>query len=92
MKKVLKRLSLILVFAIIISGIQSSDVLAASKKYVKSLSVSKKTLKIRVGKSKSLSYKVKVNGKASKRITVKTSNSNVKVAVKKGKINIFIQR
>lgn len=92
MKKVLKRLSLILVFAMIISGIQPSNVLAASKKYVKSLSVSKKTLTIRVGKSKSLSYKVKVNGKASKKITVKTSNSNVKVAVKKGKINILAKK
>lgn len=92
MSKILKKLSFILVFMMIISGVQPSNVLATSKKYVKSLSVSKKTLSIRVGKSKSLSYKVKVKGKASKKITVKASNSNVKATIKDGKIHISAKK
>lgn len=89
MKKLCKKLSLILVFAIIISGIQPFNVLAATRKYVKSLTVSKRTLTISVGKSKSLSYKVNVKGKASKKITAKASNTKIKVTVNKGKIKVF---
>lgn len=88
MKKIVRKLSLILVFAMIISGIQPSNVLASSKKYVKSLTLSKKSLSVSVGKSKSLSYKVNVKGKASKKITVKASNTNVKVTVDNGKIKV----
>lgn len=92
MKKILKKLSFILVIAMIISSIQPNNVLAASKKYVRSLYVSKKTMTISVGKRKSLSYKVKVKGKASKKITVKISNSNVKAKIKKGRIHILAKK
>ena len=92
MKRILKKLSLILVFAMIISNIQPNNVLAASKKYVRSLYLSKKTMTISVGKRKSLSYKVKVKGKASKKISVKISNSNVKAKIKKGKIHILAKK
>jgi len=89
MKKIIKKLSIILIFAIVISSICPSNVSAAPKKYVKSLTVSKKSLSISVGKSKSLSYKVNVKGKASKKITVKASNTNVKVTVSNGKIKVL---
>lgn len=92
MKIVSKKIFLVLILAMIISGIYPSNILAASKNYVKSLSVSKKTLNISVGKTKSLSYKVKVKGKASRKITVKSSNTNVKVTVKKSKISIFAKK
>lgn len=89
MRKIIKILSIILIFAMVISGIYPSNVSAVSKKYVKSLTVSKKSLSISVGKSKSLSYKVNVKGKASKKITVKASNTNVKVTVSNGKIKVL---
>ena len=54
MRKIIKKLSIILIFAMVISGICPSNVSAVSKKYVKSLTVSKKSLSISVGKSKSL--------------------------------------
>ena len=92
MRKTLKKISLILVFAMIISGAQPSNILAAPKKYVKTLSVSKKTLSICVGKSKSLSYKIKTKGTASKKITVKVSNFNVKATKKKGEIIISAKK
>ena len=89
MRKIIKKLSIILIFAMVISGICPSNVSAVSKKYVKSLTVSKKSLSISVGKSKSLSYKVNVKGKASKKITVKASNANVKATVSNGKIKLL---
>lgn len=73
----------------VISGICPTNVSAASKKYVKPLTVSRKSLTISVGKSKSLSYKVKIKGKASKKITVKASNTNIKVTVSNGKIKVL---
>lgn len=89
MRKIMKKLSMILVFAMVISGICPSNVLAASKKYVKSLTISKKSLSISVGKSKSVSYKVNAKGEASKKIIVKASNTNVKVTVGNGKIEVL---
>lgn len=89
MRKIIKKLSVILIFAMVISGICPSNVSALSKKYVKSLTVSKKSLSISVGKSKSISYRVNVKGKASKKITVKASNANVKVTVSNGKIKLL---
>lgn len=92
MKNLWKQLSLLLVLTMILTGIQPCDVQAASRKYVKSLSVSKKSLTLKKGQSKTISCKVKVRGKANKRISVKRSNSNVKVTVKKGKIKIKAQK
>lgn len=93
MKKLCKHLSVILVFAIILSSIQPGIALAASKKYVRSLTLSKKTMSISAGKSKSFTCKVKVKGKASKAVTVKASNSNVKVTVnKKGTVRVSAKK
>lgn len=47
MRKIIKKLSIILIFAMVISSICPSDVSAASKKYVKSLTVSKKSMILR---------------------------------------------
>lgn len=92
MKRIIKKLALFLIFALMFSVIQPDSVLAAPKKYVKKLSVSQKTVKIFVGKSKSIPYKVKVKGKASKKISVKTSNKKVKAVVKKSKIKISAKK
>lgn len=92
MKTILKILSLSLVFAMVTKCIQPGDVLSAPKGYVKSLTISSKTLTISVGKSKALSYEVKVKGNVSKNITVKASNANVKVTIKNGKIKLFAEK
>lgn len=89
MKKIVKNLSLILAFVVAISNIRPFNVSAASKKYVKSLTVSKKSLNISVGKSKSATYKVKVKGRASKKIIAKASNTNIKVTISKNKIKVI---
>lgn len=92
MKKLWKQLSLLLALTMILTGIKPCDVQAASRKYVKSLSVSRRSLTLRKGQSKTISYKVKVRGKVNKKISVKRSNSNVKVSAKKGKIKIKAQK
>lgn len=92
MKQIWKQLSLLLIFAMLLSGIQSSHIQAVSRNYVESLSVSRKSLTIKKGKSKTISYKVRVRGKASRKISVKRSNSNVKVTIKQGKIRISAKK
>lgn len=90
MKRITRKLVFILAMALLFCNVPSSAVSAAPKKYVKSLSVSKKNLKVNVGEKKAFSYKVKVKGSVSKKILVKASNSNVKVSVKKnGKIIVL---
>ena len=88
MKKKFRILSIVLVFAMIISNISPSNVFAAQtpKKYVKSLSLSEKSLNLNVGQRGSIFYKVNAKGKVSKKVTAKTSNSNVKVTIQKNKI------
>lgn len=76
----------------LLTGLQPFDVQAASGKYVKSLSISRKSLILKKGQNKTISYKVRVRGKASRKISVKASNSNVKVSVKKGRIKISAKR
>lgn len=90
MKRFFKKITFLLVFIMIANSIQPGNAYAApkNKKYVKSLTLAKKTLQISLGGSKSLSYRVKTKGKASKKITAKASNAKVKVSVKNGKITI----
>ncbi len=78
----------------IISNISPSNVFAAQtpKKYVKSLSLSEKSLNLNVGQRGSIFYKVNAKGKVSKKVTAKTSNSNVKVTIQKNKINILARK
>lgn len=78
----------------IISNINPSNILAAQapKKYVKALSISEKSLLLNVGQREAIFYKVSTKGKMSKKITAKTSNSNVKVTIQKNKINILAQK
>ena len=92
MKRVIKKVSLFLILALMISVIKPDNILAAPKRYVKTLSVSQKTVTIFVGKSKSIPYKVKVKGRASKKISVKASNKKVKAVMKKGKIKVTAKK
>lgn len=71
-------------------GVQPIPANAASKKYVKSLSVSSK-VSVEKGKKKTIKVTVKVAGKASKKVKVKSSNKKiVKVTynAKKSKITL----
>lgn len=88
MKRRWRELSLLLALAMLLAGIYPCNVQAASRQYVKSLSISRKSLSLKKGQSKTISYKVKTQGRANKKISVKRSNSNVKISVKKGKIKI----
>lgn len=75
MKKIL---STIIAFVLTISliSMQSIDVSAASKKYVKSVSVTG-YVTVNEGVKKTLKVKVKVKGKASSKVKVKSSDSGV---------------
>lgn len=90
--KTTKRFLIVLAFICITVGMKSNNTLAAPKKYVRSLSVSRKTISITAGKSKKISYKVRVKGKASKKVKIKASNTKVKAKVKSGKIVIFARK
>ena len=92
MKKLFKKLSLFLVFTLVVSLTESDNVLAAPNGYVKALSISQKTVMIRVGENKTIPYKVKAKGKMSKKISVSVSNTKAKAAVKKGKIKISAKK
>ena len=87
MKKigVKKLLALILIFALTLSGFGNVSQ-AASKRYVKSLKLSKSTVSIKKGKKVKIKATVKVYGKAKKTIRVKSSNNSV-AKVKVGKTN-----
>lgn len=89
MKNKFRKLSLFLILAIVFCGIQPCYAAAAPKKYVKSISLSKKSLRIRVGQRKTLACHVKTKGKASKKIAVKASNKKIKVKGKKGKLVVI---
>lgn len=92
MNKRYSKICFVFILSLIIGNIQPCNIYGATKKYVKSLSVSSKKVKIRVGENKSLSYRVKVKGKASKKIIVKTSNNNIKVKKGKNKIKIVAKK
>ena len=84
---------LLFVFALcMVMLAKPTNAMAASKKYVRSLTVAKKTVSIKKGKTKKVAYKVKVKGKASKKVTVKTSNKKVTAKVKGGKIVITAKK
>ncbi len=84
---------LLFVFALcMVMLAKPTNAMAASKKYVRSLTVAKKTVSITKGKTKKVAYKVKVKGKASKKVTVKTSNKKVTAKVKGGKIVITAKK
>lgn len=84
---------LLFVFALcMVMLAKPTNAMAASKKYVRSLTVAKKTISITKGKTKKVAYKVKVKGKASKKVTVKTSNKKVTAKVKGGKIVITAKK
>ena len=59
---------------------------AASKRYVKSLKLSKSTVSMKVGKSVKIKVTVTVSGKAKKTVSAKSSNNSV-AKVKVGKAN-----
>lgn len=92
MNKKYYKICFILILALVIGNIQPCNIFGATKKYIKSLSISSKKVQIRVGKSKSLSYRVKAKGKANKKITVKSSNTNIKVRKGNGKIKIVAKK
>lgn len=84
---------LLFVFALcMVMLAKPTNAMAASKKYVRSLTVAKKTVSIKKGKTQKVAYKVKVKGKASKKVTVKTSNKKVTAKVKGGKIVITAKK
>lgn len=84
---------LLFVFALcMVMLAKPTNAMAASKKYVRSLTVAKKTVSITKGKTKKVAYKVKVKGKASKKVTVKTSNKKVTAKVKGRKIVITAKK
>lgn len=92
-KSIMRKISLIVVFAIVFTSIFPDSILAARKNnYVKSLSVSQKTITIRTGQTKTLSYKIRIKGKANKKVAVKASNANIKVSVNKGKIKVLAKK
>ena len=92
MNKMRKRW-LLFVFALcMVMLAKPANAMAASKKYVRSLTVAKKTVSIKKGKTQKVAYKVKVKGKASKKVTVKTSNKKVTAKVKSGKIVITAKK
>lgn len=85
-RNVIKKLmALFLVFALVFStnGITAK---AASKKYVKSLSVSKTSLSLKKGKKGTITATVKIYGKAKTTVSAKSSSSSV-AKVKVGKVN-----
>lgn len=77
--------------AVIVALLSTSFVLpessqAAAKKYVKKLTVSKSSLLLTAGQSASVTAKVTVSGKASTKVTAKSSNNSIAtVSVKSGK-------
>lgn len=93
MKKILSKLKRVVAFTLVLAMTmslvcvsQETEVYAASKKYVKSLTLSKSTVKLTAGKKATVKATVKVSGSTSKKVTAKSSKSSV-AAVKVGKAN-----
>lgn len=76
-------LFLVLILALSCNGIQAQ---AATKKYVKSLKVSKSTVSLKKGKKVKINATVAVSGKAKNTVSVKSAKSSV-AKVKVGKVN-----
>ena len=80
-----KLLALILIFALTLLSFGNVSQ-SASKRYVKSLKLSKSTVSMKVGKSIKIKVTVKVSGKANKTVSAKSSDNSV-AKVKVGKAN-----
>ena len=64
MKRKMKQIFIMLVLVCMGLGMKPQATSAAPKKYVRSFSVGKKKISIKVGQSKKISYKIKVKGNA----------------------------
>lgn len=83
--RLLKKSMAILMTAVMVTTMTPITAEAASKKYVKSLTLSKKSITIEAGKTGTITAKVKVKGSLSKKVKISLSKANKKV-VKKVKI------
>lgn len=87
MKKIGVKKLLALIFIFTVTLLSCSNVSqAASKKYVKSLQLSKSTVSLKAGKKIKIKATVKVYGKAKKTVSAKSSNNSV-AKIKVGKAN-----
>lgn len=94
-KAIIKKVvSVLLVLALVFTSVNLSDIntYAATKntkKYVKTLKVSKRKVTMNVGKTKKIKVTIKTKGKVSKKFTAKSSNKKIaKVTIKKSTIVI----
>lgn len=87
--RLLKKSMAILMAAVMVTTMTPISAEAASKKYVKSLTLSKKSITIEAGKTGTIKATVKVKGNVSKKVKVSLSKANKKVVkkVKVGKPN-----
>ena len=83
----MKRLSFYLILALLLTGIpiNTCTVQAGSKKYVKKFVINTSLMLEPPGKTMKVNYTIKVKGGASKKITVRSSDSSVVTAKVKGK-------
>ena len=87
MKRKMKQIVIMLVLICMGLGMKPQTTSAAPKKYVRSFSVGK--VSIKAGKSKKISYKIKVKGNASKKVSLKTNNKKIQVRTSENKIVIL---
>lgn len=80
----MKRLSLCLALALLLTG-NTCTVQARSKKYVKKFVINTTLMLEPPGKTMKVNYTIKVKGGASKKVTVRSSDSSVVTAKVKGK-------
>lgn len=79
-----------LIFCLVFSNLFFTvNTSAATKRYVTSLIVSKRSISLQVGQSKKIPYKVKVKKAASKKITIKEKNNIADVTVKNNNIIVI---
>ena len=83
MKKLRNIIVFVMIFCLGFSSLSKADIAdAAAKKYVKSLTVSKKSISLKVGQSKKIAFKVKATKAASKKITAKSGTNIVEITTK----------